>query len=69
MAEEPDVGQRLDQAAGGRNPMVFSDGDRFLFPLDCGVGGGADGARGGDQGDLRNGIEQPRDIQAKFNEA
>lgn len=41
----------------------------FFSRWNCGVGGGADGARGGDQGDLRNGIEQPRDIQAKFNEA
>jgi hypothetical protein len=40
------MGQRLDQAVGGRSEMVFADSDRFLFPLAYCLRGGADSACG-----------------------
>ena len=69
LAKKSDVGQRLDQAQRGWDPLVLVDGDRFLFALDHSLGDCTDGSCRNDQNDLPGGVKQPRDIASQSDQA
>ena len=69
MAEKSSVGERLEQAGGWRDQVVFADGDRFLYTVAYCVRCRADGACRVREGDLPGGAQEPGDFRSQSDKA